>query len=1231
MRVTKLPGIWLIIGSLFLASSGIAHAAVRAEAAVFQTSTSVSQNSVTSLTDDSNVSQTDYVNASYDATHGIVIPASEGTYSVGFGSYVPENYTGPGTMYLHRVLITNQDGVTVLDESFDGWSQDSTSTEGSETRSEYSTDSGIIWATYADTTDFYTGGGSAFEAVNSGGDNGMVYPFDGGGPFSVLIRTLVTAPQDTTELRINLDWRYNVNIFAGGEPRVFSVGLQSGEVDPEFLFSFSAPANVAPVITSTAVTSVDEDSLYTYTLTATDSDVDDTLTFSGQTIPSWLEFDPETGVLSGTPANENVGPHNVTLQVSDGTADVEQSFTITVNNTNDSPTGNVSISGFATEEQTLTANTDTIADDDGLGAFSYQWRRDGSPIADATSATYVTLTSDIGSILTLVVSYTDQQGAEESLTSAAFGPIKADLDRDGIADDTDPDIDGDGMSNEYENEYGLDPRDLADASTDLDSDGSSNLEEFNNSTNPTVDDIAPVFSDLPLVTVDAAGLFTTPALDAPVAVDGKDGEIVATYSGTPLKPGAYTITWMAEDQAGNQATAEQTLHIRPLVNFEIDQLAEEGGEVDVRVVLNGNAPIYPLTASYSVSGTAESEDHDATDGIVTIAEGLEGTISFTLIDDEIIGEAGETVVFTLDEITNGVAGNKTTHTVTLVETNQAPSASLSVVQANETQLLIDRSAGSVTVTSQVSDPNPNDTHSYDWSGSDNSLIDTDNDSTDNTFVFDPVALAPGVYTLVVTVTDSGNPSLQSTASVEVNVLQDALVLEEDVDSDGDGIDDSVEGAGDEDGDRVPDYLDAINISNIIQTQTGTNNEFLMETNPGLSLRLGKTAFSALIHSTGLNEDEFLQHSNDGMLDYYTTFYSQIYDFEVSGLARTGATVDVVLPLEDAIPADAIYRKFSEATGWNDFVENARNTLKSAPGQSGFCPSVGDNRYTSGLTEGHYCVLVSIEDGGPNDADGTANGQVVDPGAIAVAKPETEVNVKGGSSGGSMEWFFLIALLSVSLLSRYRTALLTLVFASGVSNASQAAAGNEVLSSLYFTVNAGQADTELSPSRIESELAAKGITASASELDTERTGWALGIGYLFSDNLALEISYLDLQDVEYTLTTIDTVSDSDVADVRPDSGDGAHISLLYRHPITDQWDVRARGGAFSWRADYDAKVLGGGKVDTSNESGVDLMWGLGTAYQLLPQWSVSFEYQRFEFDYASTDFYAVGVQWWPKGD
>ena len=96
--------------------------------------------------------------------------------------------------------------------------------------------------------------------------------------------------------------------------------------------------NDEPVITSSEVTTVNEDEVYNYTFVATDVDVGDTVTLSAPTKPSWLIFDDSTGVLTGTPLKGDVGEHSVGLRATDTSNSFdEQTFSITVSNTNDAP------------------------------------------------------------------------------------------------------------------------------------------------------------------------------------------------------------------------------------------------------------------------------------------------------------------------------------------------------------------------------------------------------------------------------------------------------------------------------------------------------------------------------------------------------------------------------------------------------------------------------------------------------------------------------------------------------------------------------------------------------------------------------------------------------------------------------------------------------------------------------------------------------------------------------
>jgi Ca2+-binding RTX toxin-like protein len=96
--------------------------------------------------------------------------------------------------------------------------------------------------------------------------------------------------------------------------------------------------------------------------------------------------------------------------------------TAAITNVNDSPTGGVSITGAATENQVLTANASTLADADGLGALHYQWQRNaGSGFVNvgADQATYTLGDADVGGTVRVLTSYTDQRGTAETVTSSA--------------------------------------------------------------------------------------------------------------------------------------------------------------------------------------------------------------------------------------------------------------------------------------------------------------------------------------------------------------------------------------------------------------------------------------------------------------------------------------------------------------------------------------------------------------------------------------------------------------------------------------------------------------------------------------------------------------------------------------------------------------------------------------------------------------------------------------------
>ena len=152
--------------------------------------------------------------------------------------------------------------------------------------------------------------------------------------------------------------------------------------------------------------------------------LDGAVVTAGQSVPA-----ADIGKLAFTSAaNANgTGYASFTFKVSDGTNE-SASYTMTVNVTavNDPATGAPTISGTAQVGETLKAATTGIADVDGLTSptYGYQWIRvDGAnetDIAGATSGAYTPVLEDVGKKVRVKVSFTDDDGSDEELTSAAY-------------------------------------------------------------------------------------------------------------------------------------------------------------------------------------------------------------------------------------------------------------------------------------------------------------------------------------------------------------------------------------------------------------------------------------------------------------------------------------------------------------------------------------------------------------------------------------------------------------------------------------------------------------------------------------------------------------------------------------------------------------------------------------------------------------------------------------------
>jgi hypothetical protein len=191
--------------------------------------------------------------------------------------------------------------------------------------------------------------------------------------------------------------------------------------------------NDLPVGTVTITGTITEDQTLTVSNNLIDVDGLGTITYQWQESTNGTTW---TNIAGATGTTFTLGDNQVGQQIrvaasyidGQGTSEtVNSAATAAVGNVNDLPTGSVTISGTATEDQTLTA-ANTLADIDGLGAITYQWQEstNGTTWTNITGATAGTFTlgdNQVGKQIRVMAAYTDGQGTLEQVASSATATI----------------------------------------------------------------------------------------------------------------------------------------------------------------------------------------------------------------------------------------------------------------------------------------------------------------------------------------------------------------------------------------------------------------------------------------------------------------------------------------------------------------------------------------------------------------------------------------------------------------------------------------------------------------------------------------------------------------------------------------------------------------------------------------------------------------------------------------
>ena len=189
----------------------------------------------------------------------------------------------------------------------------------------------------------------------------------------------------------------------------------------------NTPATGAPTITGTVRVG---ETLTANTTDISDSDGLNNATFTYQWLADDTDITDATRSTYALVAADEGKTVKVRITFTDDAGNDESltsAPTATVTASNTPATGEPTITGTAQVGETLTANTTGIADSDGLinATFTYQWLADDTDITDATGSTYTLAAADEGETVKIRLSFTDDRGHQETLTSTATAAVTA--------------------------------------------------------------------------------------------------------------------------------------------------------------------------------------------------------------------------------------------------------------------------------------------------------------------------------------------------------------------------------------------------------------------------------------------------------------------------------------------------------------------------------------------------------------------------------------------------------------------------------------------------------------------------------------------------------------------------------------------------------------------------------------------------------------------------------------
>ncbi|WP_183451189.1 putative Ig domain-containing protein, partial [Microvirga lupini] len=594
-------------------------------------------------------------------------------------------------------------------------------------------------------------------------------------------------------------------------------------VSDTFDLAVGATNDTPVVVSEIADAATAEDAGYSYDASIHFSDPDgDALTYSATGLPNWLTLDTATGMLSGTPANADVGPYTITITASDAQGSASSEFVLTVTNTNDAPVVATEIADQSTNEDAPYSYNAAqhFADDDLIHADSLTYSATGLPAwlsIDAATGliTGTPANADVGSY-TITVTASDGEASASSTFALAVDnvndePVLVTALADQAASEDEPFAftipedsfsDGDGDTLTYTASLANgDPLPAwlafdqltrtfsgtpsqADAGTlsitvtasDGTTSASDTFDLTVGGTNDAPEVVSPIVdtsaAEDAIYSYDASTHFSDPDGDSLaytvtgpswLSIDAATGILFGTPTNGDV--GEYQVTVMAEDPSGAEISISYTVTVNntndaPVVTTEIaDQSTEEDApySYDAAQHFADDDLIHGDSLTYSASGLPAWLSIDAATGQITGTPANEDVGAYTITVTASDGEASASSTFALS-----VGGTNDAPVVSIELADQAASedAPFSFTVPEDAFTDADGDALTYTATLANGDPLPA------WLAF---------DPMTRTFSGTPSQADTGTISITVTASD-GTGSVSDTFVLDVGATNDTPVL-----------------------------------------------------------------------------------------------------------------------------------------------------------------------------------------------------------------------------------------------------------------------------------------------------------------------------------------------------------------------------------------------------------------------------------------------------------------------